>query len=574
MNDKKWIEVLKNCSPLDMPETVQALEFYNKQSAEKLMDEISEEFCGKEGVIKGFVAPAIISIIDSLSIETNIKYFKNLSRCGLTAERIALEFSDFSYEKFGYAGCSDLSADLEFTSNRTYNEKVRRKIDNTSYREKEKEKRFKDKQYIHSDYTNRRIYENENQANRKGSNDINSRVTEVDHIKPLKEIFDDLKDNIALDDKDIREIANINENLAYSERNINRSKRDDTNTEFVNSNKAKAKTLDDKTKETMLNLEKKAVNALERKQNEVVVRNIKNAEKRKEITSKIATKSFKDNGKYAVGGVSADILICFMKASFYEITDSIRNGIKHNTNTVTNTSAFAYRIKRIGKFILSRLKGIVSNSIFEFIKNLIISIIKGLINLFAGVIASIAKIVVKGINSIIRAIKILSLPESEMSWQMKADSIVKLISSTVILCCGDLVEGFINKVPFLNNYIKIVKPIIMGVLVALVGYLIDKMDLFNVKKTQRFERIKEVFNLRIKEIHENTTEFVELTISLLEEQVNIFKDIKSELQKALDNDDSYKVLANSIKIKEIFNIDSDSCIKNGNRNSSRRLIQF
>lgn len=574
MSDKEWIEVLKNCSPLDMPETVQALEFYNKQSAENLMDEINEEFCGKEGVIKGFVAPAMISIFDSFSIETDIKYFKDLSRCGLTVEKIVAELSDFSYDKFGYASCSDLSADIEFKSNRAYNENIRRQIDNTSYRDKEKEKRFKDKQYIHSDYSNRRIYVNENETNRQGLKDINSRVTEVDHIKPLKEIFDDLKDNIALDDKDIREIANIDENLAYSERDINRSKRDDTNTEFVNSNKAIAKKLDDKTKEKMLNLEKKAVNALEKKQNEVVIRNLKNADKRKEVTSKIATKSFKDNGKYAMGGVSSDILICFMKASFYEITDSIRNGIKHNTNTVTNTSAFAYRIKRIGKFILSRLKGIVSNSIFEFIKNLIISIIKGFINLFAGFIASIAKIIVKGINSIIRAVKILSLPESEMSWQIKADSIVKLISSTVILCCGDLVEGFINKVPFLNNYIKIVKPIIMGLLVALVGYLIDKMDLFNIKKTQRFERIKEVFDLRIKEIHENTTEFVELTISLLEEQINIFKDIKSELQDALDNDDSYKVLAHSINIKDFFNIDSDSCIKKVNRNSSRRVIQF
>lgn len=574
MSDKKWVEVLKNCSPLDMPETVQALEFYNKQSAEKLMDEINEEFCGKEGVIKGLVAPAIISIIDSISIETNIKYFKNLSRCGLTAEKIVEEFSDFSYEKFGYTGCSDLSADLDFISNITYNENVRRKIDNTYYRKKEKERRFKDKQYIHSDYTNRRIYVNENEANRKSLKDINSRVTEVDHIKPLKEIFDDLKDNIALDDKDMREIANIGENLAYSERNINRSKKDDTNTEFVNSNKAKAKELDDKTKEKMLNLEKKAANALEKKQNEVVIRNLKNADKRKEITSKIATKSFKENGKHAMIGALGEALIYFMKASFYEITDSIRNGIRHNTNTVTNTSALAYRIKRIGKFILSRLKGIVSNSIFEFIKNLIISIIKGLINLFAGVIASIGKIVVKGINSIIRAVKILSLPESEMSWQMKSDSIVKLISSTVILCCGDLVEGFINKVPFLNNYINIVKPIIMGLLVALVGYLLDKMDLFNVKKTQRFERIKEVFDLRIKEIQENGTEFIELTKSLLEEQINIFKDMKSELQDALDNDDSYKVLAHSIKIKELFNIDSESCIKKVDRNSGRRLIQF
>ena len=44
--------------------------------------------------------------------------------------------------------------------------------------------------------------------------------------------------------------------------------------------------------------------------------------------------------------------------------------------------------------------------VINFIKDLILSIIKGLINLFTGVIASIGKIVIGGINSIIQAIKI------------------------------------------------------------------------------------------------------------------------------------------------------------------------
>lgn len=576
MSEKKWVEVLKNCSSLDMPEVIQSLDFYNRQNSVKIMENLDKEFSGKEGVIRGFIVPAFISIFDSLAFESNNKYIKNFCKSGLTPERLISELSDFSYDIEGYSSVADKSADLKFISNKTYNKDIRREIDNISYRNKAKENKFKDKQYINSDYSNKRIYKNEKSVIEKGLNNTNSKVTEVDHVKPLKKIFEDLKDNIALDNKDIKEIANIDDNLAYSERDINRSKRDDTNTEYINSDKPKVKSLDDKTKAGMIQQERKANKALEKKQNEVVLRNLKDIKKGKEVAGKIAAKSAIDNSKYALGGVGGDALVYFLKASFFELTDSVKNGVQFNTNTVTNVSAFAYRMKRVGKFILSKLKGILSNNLFEFIKNLIVSIIKSLISLFAGVIAKLGKIIVGGINSIIKAIKILAIPSSEMSWQVKADSIVKIISSTIILCCGDLVDILINKIPFLNNYIKIVKPIIMGLLVAIVGYLLDKIDLFNVKKNQRVERIKEIFQLRTTEIVSNTEEFIELTEKLLEEQMKLFKGVKNELIEALLNDDSKRVLEETIKFKEYFNVNEDNTVIHNSKDSKliRRVIQF
>ncbi|MFR5172540.1 MAG: hypothetical protein ACLTD6_15315, partial [Clostridium paraputrificum] len=199
MSEKKWVEVLKNCSSLDMPEVIQSLDFYNRQNSVKIMENLDKEFSGKEGVIRGFIVPAFISIFDSLAFESNNKYIKNFCKSGLTPERLISELSDFSYDIEGYSSVADKSADLKFISNKTYNKDIRREIDNISYRNKAKENKFKDKQYINSDYSNKRIYKNEKSVIEKGLNNTNSKVTEVDHVKPLKKIFEDLKDNIALD---------------------------------------------------------------------------------------------------------------------------------------------------------------------------------------------------------------------------------------------------------------------------------------------------------------------------------------------------------------------------------------
>ena len=74
--EKIWLKQLQECSPLDMPQTIGKIEFYNKQSAEDLLKEIDEEFTGKKGAINNFLVPAFASIITTLSFETNNKYIK------------------------------------------------------------------------------------------------------------------------------------------------------------------------------------------------------------------------------------------------------------------------------------------------------------------------------------------------------------------------------------------------------------------------------------------------------------------------------------------------------------------
>ena len=149
------------------------------------------------------------------------------------------------------------------------------------------------------------------------------------------------------------------------------------------------------------------------------------------------------------------------------------------------------------------------------------------------------------------------MPKEQMSYAQKADAIVKIVSSTVILSCGNLIEGFLNKIPFLNNYIKIVKPILIGFLVALVGYFLDKLDIFGAKAEQRALRIKEIFKLRAEEIQNNTKEFVQYTEKTLHEQLEVFKDWKDDILQHLSNNNSDKVLGKSFEIMKEFNVNQD-----------------
>lgn len=570
--EKIWLKQLQECSPLDMPQTIGKIEFYNKQSAEDLLKDIDEEFTGKKGAINNFLVPAFASIITTLSFETNNKYIKKVKSLGLTAENINEAFGKFSYEAEGFYDLVDTSSNLGFENDKKYSEEVRKSIDNVKYRDNLKEERFKGKKYIHSDYSNKRIYKNNDAVTKNGLNNHNEKVTEVDHIKPLKQIFNDLKYNIALDENDIKEIANIDENLAFVERNINRSKREQENSDYLNSNKKLANTLNNKTRENMIAKQNEATKALNKKQNEVVfnklfvktetkgankVSSIGLTDKGKEVGKQLYKKSKEENVNLAKNRLAGDILVVFLRASYFELSDSIKNGIQYKLNSTSKIVALGMRLKRVGKYILFKFKDLLSSSFFNFIKDLILSIIKGLINLFTGVITSIGKIVIGGINSIIQAIKIMRMPKEQMSYAQKADAIVKIVSSTVILSCGNLIEGFLNKIPFLNNYIKIVKPILIGFLVALVGYFLDKLDIFGAKAEQRALRIKEIFKLRAEEIQNNTKEFVQYTEKTLHEQLEVFKDWKDDILQHLSNNNSDKVLGKSFEIMKEFNVNQD-----------------
>ena len=67
---------------------------------------------------------------------------------------------------------------------------------------------------MHDDYTGKdNLYLRQDNPNKRYNDETHRKQAQPDHIVPLKQIHDKFKSNYALDDSDIKRIANIEDNL-------------------------------------------------------------------------------------------------------------------------------------------------------------------------------------------------------------------------------------------------------------------------------------------------------------------------------------------------------------------------
>lgn len=527
MKNEKWIEEIMNVSPLDLPDYLQECDFYNRQRAEDLLREIDEKYTGKDGVIGSFVAPAFLNILTNVGRELNIKPIKKIMNMGLSPDRVITELSNFSY---------DDNLENEYTNENDLNnfKQTDREYDRKKYEDKQKLRKYRE-EYFDSktgvdEYTGKRIYDNKSDAEARNYTKVTEHVQNVDHIMPLKDKFDEISNVPALSDDDIKRILNIKENYAITNESLNKSKRDAKNSDYINKNKD----LDEKTKKLMIEKENSANKAINKEVNKTIVKNI---------------------GVDSVNNAVGDVILLGIKASYYEVTDSIRNGVIHKTNTTTKIAAASYRIKRVIKYVLSKIKYVFTENIFEFLKSMLINFASLLINMLVDVFKNIAKIVIGGIDAIIQAVKIITVPSDTMTAAQKSDAIVKLIASTAVLFIGDITKTLLTKVGVPEKFIGIANAFTLGIISAVIGYALDKIDLFGAKIDTRMQRVNEIFNERIDEIEKDAEQFKMVTIELLETQKNMFDDTKGKLMTSIDNDDSQGVLDGSYELSKFFNVD-------------------
>lgn len=534
MEEREFVETLKGISPLDLPNYLKDCEFYNRQSGEDLIREIDEKYTGKNGIIHSLVAPAFVNILGNVSRELNVKPIKKMMKMGVTPDRLISELYNFNYDNdFSVDNVSE--NDLQNIHNahtRKYNRKM---YEDTTALKKYKRKHFKNKnnekvKMAEDEYTGKLIYEKEADADKRNYSKKTKHFSHVDHIVPLKDKFDEISNIPALKDEDIKRILNMEENYAVTNANLNSSKKDKSNKEYTDMNTE----LDEKTKDIMMKKHKTANAAMNKEIGKTVIKNVG-----------------ADSMDEAVG----DVIMLGIKASFFEVTDSIKNGITHKTNLTTKIAAFSYRIKRVVKFVLFKLKEIVSSNIFEFLKSIFINIASMLIGMITGIFKNIAKIIVNGFTAIVQAVKIMMAPAEEMTFAQKADAVVKLVASTAVLFIGDVTKTLLTRVGVPEKFVSIANAFLLGFVTAFIGYALDKIDIFGAKIDVRRQRINEIFNARIDEINNNAKDFRDNTLIILERQMKDFKGLQSNILKYINEDNHQAVLETSFEIAEFFDVD-------------------
>ena len=619
---------LKNVSPLEMAKTLNELELYDKKEAQEIIDEVYKKFDSGEHLTDNLLKPVIISIADGV---LEYKMFEKLKKKGLTASRIYEECANFTYDsKVGFSEVDayteyrsmrdELGYDADYTTSHDkqyrdmYTEKSEYQNKDMTQRYKHNRKKFEDSkkmdQYKEDTFGDSEVIKDEYFPNR----DLKKEDSQTDHIVPLKVIHDQFKKNPALNNADIKEIANHDGNFAETHGAYNQSKQDTLNDDkhtfkkgenlsneeyetakrasleaqrSVNNeaNKAVLKTLIGKgnvTVETERSfydrIKKRELEKFKkrngREPNEFELKKIKNKvkektqkrnEKMKDVVAKKqvqkAKNAYSSIGKAALNQSKdfaiGNLILCLLKPVTFEMRDIFSNGLKaRELSASSNIDAIKKRFKRVKDYIFSHLKEIVKGNLTDFIKNLVSTFIEGIIGCFVGIFKKIIKVVKEGIKIFIKAYKILWGNEGEgLSDRAKWDAVIKMIGASIGVLAGIGIEALLQNLAVAGPFLAPLSVFLGGVITAVFMYVLDKADLFSVKSEQRRNAITKIFDERIAEINGATAAMNTTAIEVLNEQRKCYDNISAAMKDAINTKNYVELNSQLFLMAKFFNIE-------------------
>lgn len=616
---KKAIEELEYASPLEISRLLQEMELYDEKTSQEVLDEVHEKFDSAEHLEDEVLKPVFMSVIDGLLEATSGG--RAARKKGLTASRVVEECTSFSYDDLednhtnvnGYTEYKNINHDeIEYqvqlekwkkdgkngdrpqyngsvNSNSTQ-EYVRSNLEDSSAMNDYKEKQRHGEKKIKDEYTGKdNLYVSQNNMPDNYNDETHRKQAQPDHIVPLKQLHEQYKHNYALDDSDLKRIANSESNLAITSAEINQVKRDMTNKQYIEWMDEHGKPLDENTKKIMLQKQKEATKSIESDVNKTVAKNLVGKGQVDEKAMKNAVNEFKENNgqapteeqrnqieqnlikkktneirgtavknaagqakDYAVG----NLILFIVKPIYYEISDIFKNGLKEGVGADSGTQALGIRFTRVKKYVMTHAKAFFGDSILDFVKGFVSSLIEGIISLFVGMLKQVLKILKEGVKIIVGSVQILFGKNAKaMSPAQKGDAIIKLIGGSVIAISGVALESLLNKIGIGEPWSVVLSTMLSGIASALFMYILNKADLFSTKAEKRYERVKEIFDERIKDVQEATELFDRVALETMKEQRLQFESIQEEINTGLESNDIDSINTWLYKLADFMKVD-------------------
>lgn len=526
---------LSNTSPLMMSKKLIEYELYDQQDSIEVLNSIYEEFESRDNIIDNLVNPMLLSLADGL-----IKHPKlGLQKTGISTVKLLNEIKFFNYEDI-HSSKRDIIQDK---MNLDQNSKL-----NTVYHIDKNGKELKSRVYIRGKYEdkNRMSEYKDNYLKTKSrdeytnKNKVAEKRPQPDHIVALEHAVKEYGTSKFLNDNELKLILNKDENFAVTNGSLNQSKGSKTNTTAISENKNTiAANQSKETKVRMIKKEKEATNFVEKELNKKVADNLlkDTFNGNGELLNDTKKQAINDSTHKAIG----EVVILLIKPIYYEFNDIFKNGVISDLNVSDKVEAFILRMKRVKDYVLKNSIGTIFDNIKDFLQSFVTLLINGIVNAFVGLLKKILQVISEGFTAIVEAFKIMMKPNSEITPAQKADAITKIIASAVVpILIFSFEETILVGLKFLIGtpleFLKDVAMIILsGLASTLVVWLLDQIDLFSVKGEKRLARVKEIFELRIETIKQNTDIFEKTSIETLAKQKLQFKNIIGNMNIAIDN---------------------------------------
>ncbi len=580
---QKQLAKVQNASPLEMATVLQEVELWDKKTTRQVVDEIYAEFESGKNLQEEIVTPIFTSIVDGLM--EALPATRKLRQKGVTASRIVKECKAFQYnssnsQKYYPDGYVEWKNIQEMTREEfeQYSKYVRLAYDRKLYEDKAKLNDYKEKAFKNNgnrinatdEYTGKKnIYKEQAHpdARRNVITYKHGHQAVVDHIVPLKEVYDNLKGNYALSDEDIKNIANQDSNYALTSAMINGSagcagmggKSDMTNAEFVEDQRRREREglpnlgLSEETKQTLIQMEIEAQKEIDKNANKAIAANLvgQGTGDTADIWEKTLATAGTKAKDYAVG----NLIMFLVKPLYYEVSDIMLYGLKDGVQAESSIQAIKFRFGRVKDYVIDNAWPLLKDNFGSFIKNLLSSLIEGIISLFIGIFKQILKVVKEGIKVFVSAGKVLFGKDSANKTSAeKGDAIIKILGGCVVALTGVGVEALLNKIGVGSPWDAVISTIISGIASATFMYALDKLDLFSAKAEKRAARIEDIFNERVKDIQEAQQSLNKVALQTLLNQQRQFDTIHTNIKNALTNNDLNSLNSSLYKMADLMNV--------------------
>ncbi|PRM88278.1 hypothetical protein CJ671_09065 [Aliarcobacter cryaerophilus] len=549
---EEMLNDLSNTSPLMMSKKLIEYELYDQQDSIEVLNSIYEEFENNQNIVDELVTPIFFNICDGI-----VKHPKlGLAKSGITATSLLNEIKYFDYEDVHHSK-RDMIQDKKNLDENTktntlyYVDKNGQKHKSRYYarnKDTAKKQGLEEQYYKYEDTKKMKDYKNKYLKNKSrdeytNQNDVKNKRPQPDHIIPLEHAIKEYGTSKFLTNENLKNALNEDNNFAVTNGSLNQSKGSKTNLEAVSDgqNTISAKQ-SDATKQRMIQKGKEAKKEVEKDLNNKVFENLKEDSKKtlrgeSKLVNDAKEQAIKDSQNKALG----EIVILLIKPIYYELNDIFKNGMIANFNVSDKIEAFILRMKRVKNYVMSNAIGTIFDNIKDFLQSFVTLLLNGIVNAFVGLLKKILQVISEGFTAIVEAFKIMMKPDSEVTLAQKADAITKIIASAVVpILIFSFEETILAGLKFLNDtpleFLKDVAMIILsGIATTLVVWILDQIDLFSVKAEKRLARVKEIFELRIETIKQNTDIFEKTSIETLAKQKLQFKNIIGNMNIAIDN---------------------------------------
>ncbi|EQK40113.1 hypothetical protein C672_3483 [[Clostridium] bifermentans ATCC 638] len=371
----------------------------------------------------------------------------------------------------------DLNKSKEFVeSNENFD---RKKYEGKGFKEKRK-KRLQCEGPLIDEYTGKEIYKDGR--------------SHLDHRVAAKEINEDSKNHLFMDENQRREMAIDNKNLSMTSGALNQSKGKQSMEDFLD-NTDKSGATKGMTKEEKYGIDREKALEKDREAREHIQKTQNQAKKekyKKELKSTSLKQGLKQGSQQAIGVV----LNSFVDASFIEINDLIKS--RRNNRKVIDKTFFAelkIRLTNIKNKVLKSFSYVIEKFAIGFISGIVSNLITFIINSFMTTYKNMVRIIREGMMSLIKALKMIVTPSNDVSKAERLHEASKIIASAVVICGGIMIEDSLKKYlgifPFSDKILDVCMGMITGLLTIFTVYAIDKLDIFKVDRNKKLDLVIE-----------------------------------------------------------------------------------